>query len=145
MTDSQRALAVQMFNGAWDLIDKADRTPDEERQMLTQAAGSRALWEGIGGAEQAVTGDWQVAHVAALLGHASLALDFATAAYERASTSDVPTWLVASTCEGLARAHAAADHDEEKDAWIARAHALLAEVDDAEDRELIESQIKSIP
>ena len=113
MTDSQRGLAAQTFNAAWNLIDKSERTSEEERQMLTLACASRALWEGIGGAEQKVTGDWQVAHVASLLGHASLALEFANAAYEEASTSDVPTWLLASTCEGLARAHATAGHVDE--------------------------------
>jgi hypothetical protein len=70
---------------------------------------------------------------------------FATAAYERAAAADLPTWLVASTCEGLARAHAVAGHDDERDAFVARAHELLATVDDAEDRSLIESQLATIP
>ena len=145
MTHSQRELAAQTFNAAWNLIDKSERTSAEERQMLTLACASRALWEGIGGAEQKVTGDWQVAHVASLLGHGSLALEFASAAYEGASTSDVPTWLLASTCEGLARAHATAGHVDETATWIEHAERLLATVDDTEDRAVIEGQLSSIP
>ena len=99
----------------------------------------------IGGPTEVVTGDWQIAHVAALTGHDDLSLDFANAAYELAIESDVPLWLVASTCEGLARAHAAAGHQAERDAWIAKAREQLVKVDDKEDRELIESQIASIP
>jgi hypothetical protein len=141
---SQRELAVAAFNRTWELIDTEQRTPEQNREMLTAACASRHLWNDIGGPEQFATGDWQVAHVACLLGHASMALDFAVAAYVTASTSDVPQWLVASTCEGLARAHSLAGHDMERDEWIQRAHEILSGIDDAEDRELIESQLATI-
>ncbi len=82
--------------------------------------------------------------MAALTGHADLSLDFAAAAYERASDADVPLWLKASTCEGLARAHAAAGHEAERDAWVLKTRELLEQVDDAEDRALIEGQLATI-
>jgi hypothetical protein len=141
---TQRQLAVAMFNRTWELIDTTDRTAEMDREMLASACASRALWAGIGSPEQLATGDWQVAHVASLLEHPQLALDFASNAYATASTSDVPRWLVASTCEGLARAHAVAGHDDECDAWTQRAREILADVDDAEDRELIETQLATI-
>jgi len=144
MTDTQRTLAIAMFNATWDLIDTTDRTPQQDQRMLTSACASRQLWNDIGGPEQLAVGDWQVAHVASLLGYASVALDFAAAAYARASVSDVPKWMVASACEGLARAHAAADQATERDAWIERAEELLAEVEDDEDRQLIASQLATI-
>lgn len=144
MTDDQRALALQFFNQVWDLIDRPGRTAGEDRQMLTSAMASRALWDDIGGDEQRVTGDWQVAHVAALLGHVDVSLDFAAAAFELALAADVPVWLKASTCEGLARAHAAAGHQAERNAWALKARELLGQVEDDEDRELIEGQLATI-
>ncbi|MCZ3388434.1 MAG: hypothetical protein LH645_04785 [Actinomycetia bacterium] len=144
MTDQQRGLAVQCYNQTWDLIDQVARTPADDRQMLTLAMASRALWDDIGADEQWITGDWQVAHVAALTGHPDLSLDFAAAAYERASNADVPLWLRASTCEGLARAHAAAGHEAERDAWALKARELLEQVDDADDRALIEGQLATV-
>jgi hypothetical protein len=141
---TQRDLAVAAFNRTWELIDDNDRTAEQDREMLVSACASRYLWREIGGPEQIATGDWQVAHVASLLGHSAMALEFATAAYAIASTSDVPQWLVASTCEGLARAHAVAGHEVERDDWVRRAREILAEVADAEDRDLIESQIATI-
>ncbi len=144
MTDQQRGFAVQYYNQTWDLIDQAGRTPGDDRRMLTLAMASRALWDDIGGDEQLITGNWQVAHVAALTGHADLSLDFAAAAYERASDTDVPLWLKASTCEGLARAHAAAGHEAERDAWVLKARELLEQVDDADDRVLIEEQLATV-
>jgi hypothetical protein len=144
MATDHRDLAVRFFNQAWDLIDKSGRTPAEDRRLLTLAMASRALWDDIGADEQWITGDWQVAHVAALTGFADLALDFAAAAYERAARADVPLWLKASTCEGLARAHAVAGHDAERDAWVLRARELLEQVDDADDRAVIEGQLSTI-
>ena len=144
MTDQQRGFAIQYFNQTWGLIDQEQRTPADERRMLTLAMASRALWDDIGGDEQLITGDWQVAHVAALAGHADISLDFAAAAYERASSADVPLWLKASTCEGLARAHAAAGHEAERDAWALKARELLEQVDDAEYRALIEGQLATV-
>jgi hypothetical protein len=47
--------------------------------------------------------------------------------------------------EGLARAHDTAGHGAERDSWAAKARELLATLTDAEDRELIEGQLSSIP
>ena len=144
MGETRRDLAVALYNQTWALLDTEDRDPEDDRRMITSAMGSRALWQPIGGPEQQAIGDWQVAHVASVLGYADLALEFATAAYATASSSEVPTWLLASTCEGLARAHAVAGHRPERDEWIGRAQEVLQRVDDADDRELIESQLASI-
>jgi hypothetical protein len=48
-------------------------------------------------------------------------------------------------CEGMARAHAAAGDRAGYERFVAQAHELLAQVDDDEDRELIESQLATIP
>ncbi|MDQ1695514.1 MAG: hypothetical protein QOJ03_867, partial [Frankiaceae bacterium] len=50
-----------------------------------------------------------------------------------------------SMCEGMARAHATAGDRVGYESFAARARKLLDEVDDAEDRELIESQLATIP
>lgn len=144
MADARRELAVELYNQTWVLIDQAGRTAADDRRMLASAMGSRALWQEIGGPEQHAVGDWQVAHVASLLGHADLALDFAAAAHETAFSADVPDWLRASVCEGLARAHASAGHAEERDDWIIRAQEELERVVDPDDRRLIEDQLAGI-
>jgi hypothetical protein len=143
---AQRALAVRLFNRTWELLETA-REPADDRELLATALASRLHWQGIGTDENLAAGDWLVAHVASHLGYADLALEFAAAAFERATTADpaVETWLVASTQEGMARAHAVAGHDDERDRWWADARATLAAVDDDEDRERIESQLATVP
>jgi len=142
----QRAVAIETFNRTWALLE-AERSPADDRLLLASALASRLHWDGIGTDESYATGDWLVAHVASHLGYADLALDFAAAAHERVAAADPPlaSWLLASTMEGLARAHAVAGHDDERDRWAARSRETLARVDDAEDRDLIASQLATVP
>jgi hypothetical protein len=141
-----RKLAVGYFNAAWDLIDLTTRTPAQDRDMLGTALASRQHWIEAGGTEENLAvADWQVAHAASLAGFANVALGFAQAASERADSNDVPNWLRASTHEGLARAHAVAGERTGYEREAAVARALLETVPDRDDRELVESQLASIP
>jgi hypothetical protein len=142
---ARRSFAVAAFNGAWALIDKTDRTADDDRQMLTLAFASRWHWGEVGTEENQVISDWQVAHVASLVGDSSLALSFAHAAYDKARSANLPDWMRASTAEGLARAHACAGDHASYQQYADEARELCASVDDEEDRELILGQLASIP
>jgi hypothetical protein len=114
--------------------------------MLTRASASRQHWIDAGGTEENLAvADWQVAHAASQAGMADIALVFARAAVERAESSDLPTWLKASTHEGLARAHALAGDTASYTYEADLTRALLEKVSDIANRELIESQLASIP
>lgn len=140
------SFAKAAFNGAWDLIDKPDRSADDDRQMLTLAFASRWHWGEVGSAENKAIADWQVAHVASLIGETSLALKYAQAAYDAArSRDDLPDWLRASTAQGLARAHACAGDRASYEVYATEARQLVEQLDDEEDRELILGQLASIP
>jgi hypothetical protein len=144
--DMQRALAANLFNRTWELLE-APRSAAQDRTMLACALASRLHWSGVGDDESYAAGDWLVAHVASHLGYADVALDFARSAYETALAAQppVPTWLVASVQEGLARAHATAGQHDERDSYAAAARRTLETVEDTEDRELIAGQLASIP
>ena len=143
---THRALAVQLFNRTWELLE-SPRSPADDRAMLASAIASRLHWTGIGTEENYAAGDWLVSHVASHLGYCDVALDFAASAYEtaQAAAPPVPSWLLASTQEGMARAHACAGHAEERDRFAAAARDTLDTVDDTEDRDLIAGQLASIP
>jgi hypothetical protein len=141
-----RGLAVAYFNRAWNLIDTTDRTAEQDRDLLATAFASRQHWVDAGGtAQNLAIADWQVAHAASLAGLADTALAFANAAVDRAESGDLPAWMQASGHEGMARAHAAAGDRDGYAREAARARELLATVDDPEDRDLISSQLASIP
>ena len=140
-----RTFAGAAFNRSWDLIDKPDRSPADEDELLTAVFASRYHWESIGNDENKAIGDWQIAHAASHLGLAPVALRFATSALERTQAAGRDDWLLASCYEGMARAHAVSGDTSERDRYIALAHLVLATLEDPEDRELIESQINTIP
>ena len=135
----------EFYNATWELIDLPGRRPDQDRLMLATALASRRHWEEAGGMLERVVGDWQVAHVASLTGHASLALDFAQAAVARAESGGLPAWVVASAYEGLARAHATAGDGTARDEAAARCRVLLEAVEDDEDRRLVARQLAAVP
>jgi hypothetical protein len=139
------AFAKAAFNGAWDLVDKTARSAEEDRQMLTLALASRWHWGEVGTPENKAIADWQVAHVASLIGNASLAVGFAQTAYDAVRANDLPDWLRASTAEGLARAQACAGDRTSYETYVNEARQLVERLDDEEDRELILGQLASIP
>jgi len=143
---NHRSLAVVYFNGTWDLIDATTRTPDQDLEMLTRAFASRQHWIEAGGTDQNIAiADWQVAHAASLAGFTDVADAFSTAAYDRARAAALPTWMQASTAEGRARACAAMHDIAGYEKYAAETRDLLDKVTDLEDRQLVESQLQSIP
>ena len=142
---AHRRHAVIAFNRTWELIDTPDRSADQADEMLVATFASRYHWDRAGGAAERVTADWQIAHVASQLGLADLALRYADAALALAQREGFDGWRLASCYEGMARAHAAAGNRAERDRYVDLARRELAQVADAGDRGVIESQLATVP
>ncbi|MGO9962681.1 MAG: VOC family protein [Acidimicrobiales bacterium] len=141
----RREEAIAAFNRAWELIGTPDRSPGDDDDMLAAAFVSRYLWDSVGGDEQRAVGDWQIAHVASLLGCAGVALSRAERALERVVHNGWTDWRLASCYEGMARAHGAAGNAAERDRWAELCRETVATLADAEERDLIGSQLASVP
>ena len=140
-----RTTAVEQFNATWDLIDRADRSDDDDLDMVLSAMTSRWHWGRVGGAQQRATGDWQVAHVLSLLGQGPLALRFARRNLATASAEGWSGWRLASAHEGMARASAAAGDWPGRAEHVAAAEAALAAEPNDGDRAAIADQLASVP
>jgi hypothetical protein len=143
--DAERQLARQLFNRTWELIDTRDRTDEQDQMMLVTACAAYLHWDAVGSEENRAIANWQIAHVASLLGYGDLALSHATSALGRVLAARLPAWLHASALEGLARAHAAAGNQAERDLYLKQAIEAVAAVVDAEERRLISAQIATVP
>ncbi|HET8642745.1 MAG TPA: hypothetical protein VFM37_12450 [Pseudonocardiaceae bacterium] len=144
MTDPERQYAVEAFNRSWELLE-SQRSPDQDAEALAAAFASRWHWSRIGGPEQLAVGDHQVAKVASALGFAGLALHFARRAWDCGQEQGWTDWRRAVFAEGMARAHEAAGDTAARDEWLRTAASALASVEDAEDREVVERQLREIP
>jgi hypothetical protein len=140
-----RQVAIDTFNRAWELIELGVRTPEQDRELLALAFTSRYHWGWVGGDEEAMVGDWLIAHVASIEDLGELAHRYATNALDVCRANGWTDWRLASMLEGMARASAAVGDDHGRDRYAAEARRVLATVEDKEDRELIGSQLASIP
>ncbi len=74
---THREFAIQAFNGVWELLDKKDRTPDDDVRMIHMAHASRYHWGEIGTPLEFARGDWQLSRVYATLGFGVMAFKYA--------------------------------------------------------------------
>jgi len=141
----RREEAIAAFNRAWELIEEPHRSPADDDDMLAAAFASRYLWDSIGGDEQRAVGDWQIAHVASRLGLSGVALSRAERALQRVVQNGWTDWRLASCYEAMARAHATAGNSALRDHWASLCREAIDTLEDEEDRELIASQLASVP
>jgi hypothetical protein len=110
------------------------------------AFASRHHWGAAdGGDEQLAIGDWFIGHVAAQVGLPDVALRFSRRALERVEAAGTGGWLLASVYEGMARAHACAGDADERARFTLLSEAALESIDDPDEREVVEDQLRSIP
>ncbi|HVV35861.1 MAG TPA: hypothetical protein VHC63_04600 [Acidimicrobiales bacterium] len=143
--EAHQYFAVQAFNAAWELIDKPDRTPDDDAAMLERAFASRWHWGFVGGPEQTATGDWQIAHCASLLGYGWMAQQYAQRAFDVCEREGWMDWQRASMLEGMARAAAVAGDAAAHRKYYTLAEEAVAAIAQEEERNVIASQLATVP
>lgn len=152
MTDPQsasesdeRRLAVDLFNGVWQLLEKEDRSPAEDDRMLHMAHASRFHWESAGTAVHLVRGEWQCSRVYAVLGRAEPALHHAQRVLDLCRDNGIGDWDLAFGYEALARAQAVAGNLEAAHAATEQALAAAEDIADPDDRSLVLTDLETIP
>jgi len=142
---THKKLAGQLFNRCWDLLETEPRDGAQDRELLTAALASRFHWQTIGTDENLAVSDWMASRAFAAVGDGRAAVDFASAALARVEQAGLGDWVIASMYEGLARAHAAAGDRAARDVAYAKAERAVAAIKDVEDRDLIASQLATVP
>jgi len=131
------SLAKELFNLTWDLLDRTDRSPEDDLKMLGSALASWELWRRAGEPRNHAISDWQVSRVFALLGDAVWAARYAEQGLDLCRTHDLGPFLVAYAWESVARAASLAG-DAERCAGAMSASRTAADlIDDGDDRQLI--------
>ncbi|HEY2075255.1 MAG TPA: hypothetical protein VGH53_02860 [Streptosporangiaceae bacterium] len=140
-----RKLAAELFNGTWTLLEKPDRTPDDDARMIHMAHASAYHWLQVGTPLNFGRSHWLCSRVYSVLGRPEPALYHAQLAHDICAEHGIGDFDLAYAFEALARAHAMAGNRGESDAWRDRARAATADVAEAEDRELLLSDLAQIP
>lgn len=138
---NEKELAASLYNRAWELLAKPDRTEQESIDLERTAFASLYHWSQIGTVQNVAIGEWFLARMYATFGSITECLRHAKVALDLAESHEVPDWLKASAYEGYARALALAKAPE-ADMWRHKTMKAIAEIADQEDRDLIQSQFE---
>jgi len=111
-----RKIAADCFNRAWDLLDKKNRSEEDNLQMLHLSHASRYHWSLVGTPTNRAVGEWQLSRVYAELGQPQLALRFAKSCLATCKENGLSD-IKHTANEAMARAYAVA-----KDYHKARKH-----------------------
>jgi DNA-binding transcriptional MerR regulator len=140
----RRQLAVDLFNHVWTLLERSDRSPLEDDEMLHAAHASRYHWGEVGEPVNLDRGEWQCSRVYAVLGRAEPALWHANRCLALCEEHGIGDWDLAFAHEAVARALRVAGDDAGADASVARARELAADIAEDEDRELLLSDLATV-
>lgn len=143
--ETQQKLGVELFNYAWTLLEKDDRTERESDRMIDAAHASRLFWEEAGEPANHVRGEWQISRAYATVGRGEPALFHARRCLELCEIHSIGDFDLAYAYEALARAHAMAGNDADARRSRDQAYEAAKQVADDDDRELVMSDLATLP
>lgn len=141
ITGWHRTFAPLAFNQTWSLLDTNELTREQEEEMLAATFAQRYHWYAAGTERNMAIADWQVSRVAAVLGYEDLARRFGERSLEIAVEYSLDPFVKGFAHEAIARAAAIVDDVETFSEHLDLARAALAEVEDDEDREILQADL----
>ena len=143
-SDLHRKLAADCFNATWDLLDKSDRTEDEEVAMIHTAHCSRYHWGMVGTPLEFQRGEWQISRVYSVLGMGQPALFHAGICNSICVQEGIGDFDLAFSYEALARANMVLGNGEECSKNIELAESAAKDIAEKETRDYFLSELSTI-
>lgn len=139
-----KKIAVDCFNGTWDLIDKADRDEADTLKMIHMAHASRYHWGEIGTPLQWSRGEWQISRVYALAGMGESALYHGKHALKYCLENSIGDFDLAFAYEAIARAYSVLANDAEKQTYKLKAEEASKGIEKKENLDYFLSELATI-
>jgi hypothetical protein len=140
-----RELAVALFNGVWRLMDRDDRTIEDDDAMLHMAHASRHHWAQVGTPQNLARGEWLCSRVYAVLGRAEPSAHHAQRVLDICRGHGIGDWDLAFAYEALARAAATSGDAATAKGYTEQAVAAAEQITEDDERELLLSDLETIP
>jgi DNA-binding transcriptional MerR regulator len=144
--ETQRQLGIDLFNKTWTLMERDDRTPEEDDEMIHCAHASAYHWLQVGTAANRSRSEWQCSRAHAILGQAEQAVHHARRCREivEANPDDMKDWDLPAAYEALARAYLVHGDPDEARTWASLGREATARIEDDDDRAVIEADFATI-
>jgi hypothetical protein len=137
-------LAKNLFNLTWSLLDKGDRTEDDDLKMIHAAHASRHHWGEIGEPLQFERGEWQISRVYSVLGRSEPALFHAEKCLKICEENGIADFDIAFAYEAMARAYALAGDEANLGKYLAMAKKAADNIEDKGNKDYFLGELKSI-
>ena len=143
--DWHKRMAVEQFNYTWELLEKTDRSVEDDDAMLHAAHASRFHWGKIGEPVHFERGEWQISRVNAVLNRPEAALYHAKRCLDICEANNIRDFDIAFAYEAMARAFAITCSDAEVEKYIALAKEAGGEIKDDGDKSYFLGDLKTVP
>jgi hypothetical protein len=143
--ECHKKFAIELFNFVWTLLDKEERTKEDEDAMVHAAHASRYHWGQIGTPLEFERGEWQISRVYSVLGRPQPALYHAQRCLELCTENNIGDFDIAFAYEAVARANAAAGEQTEYQKYAKLAGESGEHIKGGEDKKYFFSELESIP
>lgn len=139
-----RKSAVDCFNLVWTLMDKKDRTKEEDDKMVHAAHASRFHWGEIGTPLEFERGEWQISRVYTVVNRPESALYHAMRCLEICRENNIGDWDIAFAYEAMARAHAVAGQKTQCKKYLELANKAGEQIKTKGDKDYLFSELRTI-
>ena len=123
---ANRYFSAECFNRAWDLMLKANRTPEEDQQMIRLSLASHWHWTQREDCTttNASIGYWQTSRIYALLGQADNARRYGQLCLAASQGEGILPFYLGYAYEALARAESVAGNREKTAEYLREARRV---------------------
>jgi hypothetical protein len=144
ITAAHKHFSAENFNRAWELIEKGDRTDEDNLAMLHTAIASLWHWSQRedASAKKLSVGYWQVSRVYNLIEQPSLARAYGLQSLKYAASLD--PFYKGYAYETLARAEMQSDNRVIMRHYLEKAFEMLGLVEDEENKKLLLKDLETI-
>ena len=116
-------MGIEMNNQTWGLLDKKDRSEQDNIRIINFAKASLYHWRKSDkyNVENEQRGQWLISHVYAILGKSDEALSYAKETLKITEDNNLKDFDLAYAYESMARAHSISENIDESEEWYKKA------------------------
>jgi hypothetical protein len=142
--EEHKKFAISLFNLTWSLLDKKDRTREEDDRMIHAAHASRYHWGEIGTPLEFERGEWQISRVYSVLKRSEPALFHAKRCLDICKKNNIGDFDIAFAYEAIARALSITRDVAECEKYLLLAKEAGERIAKKEDKDYFFSELKTI-
>ncbi|MBT2687503.1 hypothetical protein J7I93_04825 [Bacillus sp. ISL-47] len=142
--EDHKKIAISLFNRVWDLMEKPDRTREEDLQMIHMVHTSRFHWEMAGKPVNLSRGEWQISRVYTVLNRAEPALYHAKRNLEICLDHNIGDFDLAFAYEALSRAYKTAQDEENTQHYKKLAYDAAELIAKEADKKVVLNELASV-